>query len=246
MPDVAFDGDPADRGPGLLDRRVERSGSWLTVGGTSLGAPAWAGIVAVADQGRVLAGAKPLGSLQTLTALYGLPASDFHSIGGGYNTQTGRGTPVGNLVVAGLVSFNVSTTAIAADEHHPDAHRPDERHTRLPVINRPIRFLPVVSQPVSMPAGVSSSRCTVSQPVVSLPVLSQPATTTSTNDPVGLTPIAHRSPPVVTTKHAAQTRPQGEEGPPEGQTHAHSSGDACARRGFHERDEVAARGGGIA
>ena len=37
----------------------------------------------------------PLSSLQTLTALYSLPASDFHVIGGGYNTQTALGTPNG-------------------------------------------------------------------------------------------------------------------------------------------------------
>ena len=63
IPDVAFDGDPKysarsvyytprDAGGALAVRRVPQ-GSWSTVGGTSLGAPAWAGIVAIVDQGRV-------------------------------------------------------------------------------------------------------------------------------------------------------------------------------------------------
>ena len=55
-PDVAFDGDPntgvevysTDPNTGL--------GSWQKVGGTSLGTPAWAGLIAIVDQGRALAG----------------------------------------------------------------------------------------------------------------------------------------------------------------------------------------------
>src|SRR5262249_3077544 len=55
-PDVAFVGDPNtgvlvyETPPGSLE------GSWVVVGGTSLGTPAWAAIVAIADQGRALAG----------------------------------------------------------------------------------------------------------------------------------------------------------------------------------------------
>jgi hypothetical protein len=46
IPDVSFDADPAT-GVAVYDSAV---GGWLEVGGTSVGAPAWAGIVAVADQ----------------------------------------------------------------------------------------------------------------------------------------------------------------------------------------------------
>jgi hypothetical protein len=57
-------------------------GSWQVVGGTSLGAPVWAGIIAVADQGRSLAGLSSLtGATQTLPALYAASASDFETVG---------------------------------------------------------------------------------------------------------------------------------------------------------------------
>src|SRR5262249_3158542 len=56
-------------------------GLWQTVGGTSLGAPAWAAIIAIADQGRALSGKGSLdGPTQTLPALYALASTDFHTI----------------------------------------------------------------------------------------------------------------------------------------------------------------------
>src|SRR5262249_55915834 len=51
-------------------------GTWNQVGGTSLGVPAWAAILAIADEGRALAGKGTLDSSQTLPALYSLPSSD--------------------------------------------------------------------------------------------------------------------------------------------------------------------------
>jgi hypothetical protein len=82
--------------------------------GTSAGAPQWAALIAIADQGRALAGQGSLdGGTQTLPDLYALPGSAFHDItsgnnggysaGPGYDLVTGRGSPVANLVVAGLV-----------------------------------------------------------------------------------------------------------------------------------------------
>ena len=82
-PDVAFDGDP-NTGVQIyvtLPTRYGSQGSWITVGGTSLGSPAWAGIIAITDQGRALAGEPSLdGSTQTLPALYAAPTSDFHTV----------------------------------------------------------------------------------------------------------------------------------------------------------------------
>ena len=58
-----------------------RSGSWQVVGGTSLGSPAWAGIIAIVDQGRALAGQGSLdGPTQTLPALYAASSSNFNSV----------------------------------------------------------------------------------------------------------------------------------------------------------------------
>jgi hypothetical protein len=82
-PDVAFDADP-NTGVnvyGPSPSTFVRGSSWQVVGGTSLGAPAWAAIIAIADQGRALAGKSSLdGATQTLPALYSLPSSDFHPV----------------------------------------------------------------------------------------------------------------------------------------------------------------------
>jgi streptogramin lyase len=103
-PDVAYDGDPAT-GVSVYDS-YGGLGGWLQVGGTSAGAPQWAALIAVADQGR----SSPLGSLATLNALYALlsqtntinstylhdvthGSSGLYSAGPGYDLVTGLGSP---------------------------------------------------------------------------------------------------------------------------------------------------------
>src|SRR5580692_7954363 len=115
VPDVAMDADP-NTGVYVLD---SFSGGWFQVGGTSLSSPMFAGLVAIADQGRALQGETSLdGATQTLPMLYGLPQSDFHDIttGGngtynatpGYDLVTGRGTPIANLLVPALAGYGVA------------------------------------------------------------------------------------------------------------------------------------------
>jgi hypothetical protein len=115
VPDVAMDADP-NSGVFVLD---SFSGGWFQVGGTSLSSPMFAGLVAIADQGRALQGESSLdGATQTLPALYGLPESDFHDIttGGngtynatpGYDLVTGRGTPIANLLVPALAGYGAT------------------------------------------------------------------------------------------------------------------------------------------
>jgi subtilase family serine protease len=119
-PDVAFDGDP-DTGVRVYQSSLySGQGSWEVVGGTSLGAPAWAAIIAIADQGRALEGKPPLdGGTQTLPTLYSVPSSDFNvvpplgsrisaAVTAGTNPYTGRGTPNGPPLVADLVASNIS------------------------------------------------------------------------------------------------------------------------------------------
>ena len=73
-PDVAFDADPSTGVEIYETSPRSGKGSWQVYGGTSLGAPAWAGIIAIVDQGRALAGKGSLdGPTQTLPALYALP-----------------------------------------------------------------------------------------------------------------------------------------------------------------------------
>ena len=87
------------------------------VGGTSLSAPAWAGLVALVNEGRAAAGEATLDSsspTETQQALYSLPQSDYNVItsgsngytaNAGYNLVTGLGTPVANLLVGDLVAY---------------------------------------------------------------------------------------------------------------------------------------------
>jgi hypothetical protein len=86
------------------------------VGGTSAGAPQWAGLIAEADQGRALVGLLPLdGPSQTLPAIYAF-SSAFHDVtsgsngysaGWGYDLATGLGTPIA-YVLAGDLAFHVN------------------------------------------------------------------------------------------------------------------------------------------
>ena len=92
---------------------------WLGDAGTSAASPIWAGLIAIADQGRALAGGTPLtGYTQTLPALYSLPAADFHDIvngsngdpaGPGYDLATGLGTPIANLLVPALADYGLAS-----------------------------------------------------------------------------------------------------------------------------------------
>ena len=92
---------------------------WLGDAGTSAAAPIWAGLIAIADQGRALAGGTPLtGDTQTLPALYSLPSADFHDIvngnngdpaGPGYDLASGLGTPVANLLVPDLAAYQLAS-----------------------------------------------------------------------------------------------------------------------------------------
>jgi subtilase family serine protease len=94
-PDVAFDADPNTGVMVYSTAPGARSGSWQVVGGTSLGSPAWAGIIAIVDQGRALAGKGSLdGPTQTLPALYAASASNFNSVA---STASGSGFSFGGF-----------------------------------------------------------------------------------------------------------------------------------------------------
>jgi subtilase family serine protease len=132
-PDISYDSNPSTGFPVYDSYSNSASLPWEQVGGTSDAAPQWAALIAIADQGRVLAGKGSLdGATQTLPALYALPSADFHDItsgsstgtpkyyaGLGYDLVTGRGTPIANLVVGGLVGTSatpaptISTVVVA-------------------------------------------------------------------------------------------------------------------------------------
>ncbi len=79
VPDVSYNGDPVS-GVAVYNSFGATPG-WVQVGGTSAGAPQWAAIMAIVNQGRALAGLGSLyGATQTSAALYSVPYSGFHDI----------------------------------------------------------------------------------------------------------------------------------------------------------------------
>ncbi len=128
IPDVAFDADP-NSGVAVYDSYdYGSSAPWLQVGGTSLSAPCWAGLLSIVNQGRVLLGQGTLDGLpQSLPRLYGLPAADFHDITSGsngypatvgYDKVTGRGAPIASLLVPDLASYPEPDLTVAVT-HSP-------------------------------------------------------------------------------------------------------------------------------
>jgi len=122
LPDVSFDASP-NSGVAVIDTwDFGSSDPWAQIGGTSLAAPSWAGIIALVNQDRALSGLKPLdGATQTLPGIYSLSAADFHDIttgnngyaaGVGYDLVTGRGTPIVNQLVPALAGVPTTPTPV--------------------------------------------------------------------------------------------------------------------------------------
>jgi subtilase family serine protease len=120
IPDVSFDADP-DTGVVVYDSYNGTTvAPWEQIGGTSLAAPSWAGLLAIANQGRLAEGAATFsGSRQALSALYTISYGDFNDVlkgsnGGstarmGYDEITGLGTPKASALVPDLAAFGSGT-----------------------------------------------------------------------------------------------------------------------------------------
>jgi Bacterial Ig-like domain (group 3)/Right handed beta helix region len=130
-PDVSLVADPAT-GAWIADSyNLDPSSPFEVVGGTSLSAPAWAGLFALVNQGRAAAGESTLNSAtptDAQQALYMLPQSDYNAIttgtngytaSAGYNLVTGLGTPVANLLAPDLVAYQGPSTAYAGSPVAP-------------------------------------------------------------------------------------------------------------------------------
>jgi subtilase family serine protease len=119
-PDVSIVGDP---NTGVyVYTSIPQNGfiGYFQVGGTSAGAPMWAALVAIADQGRAQLGSTAGGTSaaldgfnDTLPALYSMSSSDFHDVTTGannvasakvgYDQVTGLGSPKAALVISDLL-----------------------------------------------------------------------------------------------------------------------------------------------
>jgi subtilase family serine protease len=111
VPDVAYD---AATGVSIYD---SLAGGWTSVGGTSAGAPQWAGLIAEVNQGRALAGLKPLdGASQTLPGIYAFSSAfrditsrtNGYAAGPGYDLATGLGSPIA-YQLAGDLAFHITS-----------------------------------------------------------------------------------------------------------------------------------------
>ena len=113
-PDVAFVADPDYRRGRLRLLRSRQFRPWFEVGGTSLSAPCWGGLIAIADQLRVSAGrGRPWMEArrpwppstrcpQAISTTLPAAATAAYSAGPGYDMVTGIGSPVANLLVPAL------------------------------------------------------------------------------------------------------------------------------------------------
>lgn len=166
-PDVAYDADP---NTGVAVLATYGYGGWLQVGGTSAGAPQWAALVALANQGRALAGEASLdGFTQTLPRLYRLPASDFHDIwtgdngfvaSAGYDLVTGLGSPVTDALIPDLIDVSPVMTSLVVTPGTPAVGDGDSfalTAVALDQYGRPMRVQPNLSWSLAGGAGTLTS-----------------------------------------------------------------------------------------
>jgi|GEM_PF-1630452 len=145
MPDVSFLANP-NTGVAVYDTFNNSPGTpWSKVAGTSFAAPAWASLVAVANQGRTLAGLPVFDMNALMTRLYTMPASNFNDItsgsssagtipqsaGPGYDAVTGRGTPKAALLVDSLVGVSSAPSGVTLLAASDTGVSNSDRITRL-------------------------------------------------------------------------------------------------------------------
>ena len=125
-PDVAFDADPLTGVPVYDSLSTPPGLPWGEYGGTSIGSPMWAGLIAIADQARAARGENTLdGPTQLLPAIYQISQADPHafqditqgyngySAGPGYDLVTGLGTPNAQYLIPDLVKIDSKPAAPA-------------------------------------------------------------------------------------------------------------------------------------
>jgi subtilase family serine protease len=115
LPDVSYNADPTT-GVAVYSATL---GGWSQVGGTSAGAPQWAGLIAIANSLRASASKPALTGANTAiyNALYGGAFNDVTAgpnngkcgplckAGPGYDYLTGLGSPKANVLIPALVGY---------------------------------------------------------------------------------------------------------------------------------------------
>jgi hypothetical protein len=181
-PDVAYNADP-NTGVAVYDS-YGFGGGWGQYGGTSVGAPQWAGLFALANQSRTT----NLSSSGALAALYSNPtafndvtsgSSGTFSAGPGFDLVTGLGTPqVANLKTALQAASGTAATQRISGSSSTST-RNGAGHS-IPVSTTPnvIVVVPLATPvPVHVPATPSTQAANpVGQPAVFLLSAQQTAT----------------------------------------------------------------------
>jgi len=195
-PDVAFDANPST-GVSVYDSvPYGRQSGWFTVGGTSVGAPSWAGLIAIADQGRP--SNQSLTNAQLSQGLYTqLTNSDFHNSSGPagssspptYGLVIGLGSPVANALIPALDAKFNTTTPIATSVTTTVTVA---ARVSKPVGGRLTVDPPSPTNPTNPGSGGSSSTSTSTTSGISITALN-PSLTSAT---VSLTPIFLVPPPL--------------------------------------------------
>jgi hypothetical protein len=173
-PDVSFNADPSS-GVSVYDSTpYDGQSGWFQLGGTSAAAPAWAGLVAITDQGLAAGGKGPLGTTELLADLYSLPSADFNDITSGsngysatsgYDLVTGLGSPKANLLVAGLLAasgvsegaLSPAITGAAATTTASSAPTSASHHHARHVHHAKVHRAEATSAPTNQPSSSGSS-----------------------------------------------------------------------------------------
>jgi hypothetical protein len=186
-PDVSYNANP-NTGFAFYDSVADSYGDvgWGVVGGTSAGTPQWAALVAIANQGRALAGKGSLdgatGTLPTLYALYNNPSaytaafndvtlgrsSYFFSAHRGYDAVTGLGTPKAPGVVQALMGIKpTATTSSTATATASRSARQQLQRRATPVEQTPTSDNSTTTTPVAVvPPAVETVQIKRSAPEV--------------------------------------------------------------------------------
>ena len=135
--DVAFNADPATGQYVALTVKGAASPAWYAYGGTSIGVPQWAGLVAIANARRAAASRAPLGDFhatlyKTVAGTPGTYASAFADVvdgrdgscatcaaASGYDAVTGWGTPNAGALLDVLASDAAASLGVVAVNHAP-------------------------------------------------------------------------------------------------------------------------------
>jgi hypothetical protein len=192
-PDVAWDANPST-GVSVYDSvPYGRQSGWFTVGGTSVGAPSWAGLIAIADQGLALNRVGSLSNAQI--SLYKLPSSNFNQPTGGsssaatYSLVTGLGSPKANLLIPALVKLNspAATPATQSPAATPTGSKVSAHGASL--------LSPSQTNPTTT-GGDSSSSSSSSSSTTTISITPLNPSLTATPAPGSLTPVFVVPPPL--------------------------------------------------